>query len=156
MTEAPEPGQWWSIEVMDGAFSAEQWRVSYGRSLFESAVTHGAVDWTWRPTEWGIVLEVEFRDGDAWQAFRQLPAVQAALDAVPDPDRGLFVFPGRGGSSDAMLPRRPRPNLGAGGAALPVPPEPEIIAHAVGSILDELERTGVPAVPVEGAAARAA
>jgi hypothetical protein len=127
--------QWWSIEVMNGPFSADRWRDAHGRALFEAAVTHGALDWSWQPTEWGVVLEVEFRDVDAWLAFRALPAVQAALDAVPDPVRGLFVFPGRGGSSDALLPRRPRPQRGAGGAVIPVPPEPTLKAWAVDAML---------------------
>ncbi len=129
------PGQWWSIEVLNGAFSAERWRDAHGRALFEAAVTHGALDWSWQTTEWGLVLEVEFRDADAWSAFRQLPGVQAALDAVPDPVHGLFVFPGRGGSSGALRPLRPRPNVGAGGAPLPVDPEPAIVAHAAEAIL---------------------
>jgi hypothetical protein len=126
-----EPGSWWSIEVLNGPFSAERWRDAHGRSLFEAAVTHGALDWTWHVTEWGLVLEVEFADSDTWSAFRQLPAVQAALDAVPDPVHGLFVFPGRGGSSPALMPSRPRPKLGAGGAELPVTPEVPPAAQVV-------------------------
>ncbi len=127
-------GTWWSIEVLNGPFSADRWRDSHGRSLFEAAVTHGALDWTWHTTEWGLVLEVEFPDAEAWTVFRQLPAVQAALDAVPDPVRGLFVFPGRGGSSGVRTPSRPRPHRGAGGAAVPIPVEP-VIARAVESVL---------------------
>ena len=129
--------QWWSIEVMNGPFSADRWRDAHGRALFEAAVTHGALDWSWQTTAWGVVLEVEFRDVEAWSAFRSLPAVQAALDAVPDPVHGLFVFPGRGGSSDALLPRRPRPQRGAGGAVIPVPPEPPLKAWAVDAGLVE-------------------
>ena len=134
-------GQWWSIEVMNGPFSADRWRDSHGRALFEAAVTHGALDWTWHDTAWGLVLEVEFRDAEAWSAFRALPAVQAALDAVPDPVHGLFVFPGRGGSADAMKPRRPRPQAGAGGAAIPVSPEATIIARAAEAIVTAPETT---------------
>jgi hypothetical protein len=44
------------------------------------------------------------------------------LDAVPDPINGLMVYPGRGGSSGRVEPRRPRPVAGAGAA--PVPTEP--------------------------------
>ena len=117
---ARAPGLWWSIEVLNGPFSADRWRDSHGRALFEAAVTHGALDWSWVPTTWGLVLEVEFPDVETWLAFRQLPGVQAALDAVPDPLRGLFVFPGRGGSDGALRPRRPRPHQGAGGATVPV------------------------------------
>jgi len=50
-----------------------------------------------------------------------LPAVQAALDATPDPVKGLLVHRGRGGSSGARLPRRPRPLAGAGAVELPEP-----------------------------------
>jgi hypothetical protein len=140
--------QWWSIEVMNGPFSADRWRDAHGRALFEAAVTHGALDWSWQTTAWGVVLEVEFRDVEAWSAFRALPAVQAALDAVPDPVHGLFVFPGRGGSSDALLPRRPRPQRGAGGAVIPVPPEPPLKAWAVDAGLvepDEISPVGIAA-----------
>jgi hypothetical protein len=131
-----DPGLWWSIEVLNGPFSADRWRDSHGRALFEAAVTHGALDWSWVPTTWGLVLEIEFPNAETWSAFRRLPGVQAALDAVPDPIRGLFVFPGRGGSEGALLPRRPRPNLGAGAAALPVSPEPLVVARAVEALLE--------------------
>ncbi len=97
-------------------------------------MTHGALDWSWQPTEWGLVLEVEFPDSEAWSIFRQLPGVQAALDAVPDPVRGLFVFPGRGGSAGMLTRSRPRPQLGAGGAPLPETPEPLIAAHAAATV----------------------
>jgi hypothetical protein len=131
------PGQWWSIEVLNGPFSAERWRDSHGRALFEAAVTNGALDWSWQITDWGLVLEVEFPDADAWSAFRQLPGVQAALDAVPDPIRGLFVFPGRGGSAGTRVPSRPRPHIGAGGASLPVDPEPTVVARAADAVIEE-------------------
>ena len=45
--------QWWSIEVMNGPFSADRWRDAHGRALFEAAVTHGALDWSWQSTAWG-------------------------------------------------------------------------------------------------------
>jgi hypothetical protein len=140
MAETPSPGRapglWWSIEVLNGPFSAQRWRDSHGRALFEAAVTHGALDWSWQPTEWGLVLEVEFADTEAWSAFRQLPGVQAALDAVPDPMRGLFVSPGRGGSAGALTRSRPRPQLGAGGAPLPVSPETILRAVAAEAVLE--------------------
>jgi hypothetical protein len=60
-----------------------------------------------------------------WERFHELPAVQAALDAVPDSVRGLAVHRGRGGTAGARLPRRPRPLGGAGAVELPEPdPEP--------------------------------
>ena len=98
------------------------------------------------------MLEVEFEDAEAWAVFRQLPAVQAALDAVPDPARGLFVFPGRGGTSGARVRSRPRPQRGAGGAAVPVPSEPEILAGAANAILTRLVDDPVPAMPSTQAA----
>jgi hypothetical protein len=73
-----------------------------------------------------VSFEVGLRSAEQWPVFRELPAVRAALDAVPDPVHGLMVYPGRGGSSGRVQPRRPRPVTGAGAAALPV--EPEIIA----------------------------
>lgn len=67
------------------------------------------------------MLELEFADTKAWDNWRALANVQAALDAVPDPISGLIVYRGRGGSSGAARPRRPRPLLGSGSAALPLP-----------------------------------
>ena len=80
-------------------------------------------DWRWHHHDWGVVFEVEVDDEDAWDAFRHLPAVQAALDAVPDPVHGLLIYPGRGGSSGRVAPRRILPRTGAGAAARPRPPE---------------------------------
>jgi hypothetical protein len=120
---------WWSIEVLDGAFSAERWREAHGVALTEAAVTHGAVDWAWERHAWGTILEIAFRDSDAWVAFRRLPAVTAALDSVPDPVNGLMIYQGRGGSSGMSDPRRPRPRTGSGAAELPREPEPVIVAR---------------------------
>ena len=39
----------------------------------------------------GVLFEVAFRSDERWQAYRQLPAVRAALDAVPDPVNGLLI-----------------------------------------------------------------
>ncbi|GIH13673.1 hypothetical protein [Rugosimonospora africana] len=119
---------WWSIEVLDGGFSAELWRGAHGNSLIEAAVTRGAVDWNWERHSWGTVFEIAFRDSDAWAGFRILPAVTAALDAVPDPVNGLMIYQGRGGSSSTADRRRPKPRSGAGAAELPREPDPVIIA----------------------------
>lgn len=96
--------------------TAANWRQSHGELLTESAVTNGAKDWNWAETRWGIVLELRFDDEEAVARFRRLPAVTAALDAVPDPVHGLYVYPGRGGGSGSRLPRRPRPTPMAGAA----------------------------------------
>jgi hypothetical protein len=114
---------WWSIEVFNGAFSANRWRDAHSESLVESAITNGAVYWEWHAHRWGVVLEVAFADDARWEAFRALPSVRAALDAVPDPVNGLLVYRGRGGGAGMLAPRRPRPHLGAGAVALPVPEE---------------------------------
>jgi hypothetical protein len=55
-------------------------------------------------------------DEEARDRFRTLPAVTAALDAVPDPVNGVLVYPGRGGGSGASRPRRPGPAPAAGAA----------------------------------------
>jgi|SRR5579859_1829097 len=120
---------WWSIEVLDGAIPAEQWRSAHYAALVEASLTRGAVDFGWNAQPWGVVLEFAFRDSDAWVAFRQLPAVTAALDAVPDPVNGLMIYQGRGGSSAMSDLRRPRPRAGAGAAPLPAEPEPIIVAR---------------------------
>jgi hypothetical protein len=78
--------EFWTIEVMDGSMMpASRWRDAYGQNLVEAAVTHGAQEWRWVSPAWGEILEVAFRDEADWLRFRATPAVQAALDGVPDP-----------------------------------------------------------------------
>ncbi|MEU8244470.1 hypothetical protein AB0C07_39955 [Actinoplanes missouriensis] len=114
--------QWWSIEVLDGPEqSAARWQDSYGTALVEAAVTHGAYEWSWVRQSWGVVFEIGFRGEGRWESYRRLPVVGAALDAVPDPVNGLLIYPGRGGSSGRVEPRRPRPVSGGGAVAVPVP-----------------------------------
>ena len=83
---------WWSIEVFHGEFRARQWQDAYSSMLIESAVTAGATGWEWHEHRWGVVFDVEFGEDPRWETFRALPAVQAALDAVPDPVNGLLVY----------------------------------------------------------------
>lgn len=120
---------WLTIEVADGALSASSWRDARGDSLSEAAVTNGVRSWSWHDTEWGVVLEIEFRTEADRDRFCGLPAVRAALDAVPDPVSGLYVYPGRGGGAGAGRPRRPRPAPAAGAMELEEP-----IRHA--AVLD--------------------
>jgi hypothetical protein len=115
---------WWmSIEVLNGAFPATRWQDAHGSFLVEAALTHGAENWSWLARDWGVVFEVAFPDEAAWARFRDLPAIQAALDAVPDPVNGLLIYPGRGGSSGRVVPRHPKPRAGAGAVAMPLPDE---------------------------------
>jgi hypothetical protein len=112
--------RWWSIEVFDGPrLSARSWRDSYGAALVEAAITNGAREWQWHHHSWGVLFEVAFSDETRWPVYRDLPAVRAALDAVPDPVNGVLVYPGRGGSSGRVEPRRPLPIVAAGAAAIP-------------------------------------
>ena len=113
--------EWWSVEVFHGEFRASRWQESYSAALIESAISHGAVDWSWIERPHGVVFEVCFADDERWEAFRSLPAVRAALDAVPDPVNGLLIYRGRGGGAGAGAPRRPKPTAGAGAAELPEP-----------------------------------
>ena len=134
-------GEWWSIEVADGEFSAASWKDTHGRDLIRTALEYGAEDWAWVERPWGVVLELCFPEdtadtGDAgdttvggWSAFRDATLGKAALDAVPDPVNGLVMYPGRGGSSGARVPRRPKPAPAAAAAALP---EPDIRDEVVG------------------------
>jgi hypothetical protein len=110
-----------SIEVFDARFPASGWVDSYGDSLVQAAISTGATDWNWHRTSWGVVFELAFVDQNDWDRFRQLLAVQIALDAVPDPVGGLLIYRGRGGSSGTIRPRKPRPLAGSGAAALPIP-----------------------------------
>jgi hypothetical protein len=115
---------WWSIEVLDADLKADRWREAYGAALIEAAISHGAKDWNWVLTRWGVVFEVAFDEWDLWSVYRDLPVVVAALDATPDPVNGVVIYPGRGGSSGSRVPRRPRPIAGAGAAPIPESAEP--------------------------------
>lgn len=112
---------WMSIEVIDGAYSANSWADAHGDALVQTALIYGASDWNWHRHSWGVVFEVEFADDDAWDRYRASLSVQSALDSVPDPVTGLIVYRGRGGSAGFLSPRKPRPMAGSGAAALPVP-----------------------------------
>ncbi|MEY9889513.1 hypothetical protein ABIA35_008810 [Catenulispora sp. MAP12-49] len=117
-------GEWWSIEVADGEFSAASWKDTHGRDLIRTALEYGAEDWAWVERPWGVVLELCFPEDTpvgGWSAFRDATLVKAALDAVPDPVNGLVMYPGRGGSSGARVPRKPKPAPAAAAAALPEP-----------------------------------
>jgi hypothetical protein len=112
-----------SIEVFDGATSASTWADAYGDLLVEAALLEGAQDWAWHRNTWGVVFEVCFDDDVAWERFRAGLTMQSALDAVPDPVSGVLVYKGRGGSAGKSNPRKPRPLIGSGAAALPLPVE---------------------------------
>lgn len=112
---------WFSIEVFDAAFSAQSWADAHGDPLVEQALLDGAVDWEWHRTRWGVVFEVAFSDEAQWEQFRSSITVEAALELVPDPATGLIIYKGRGGSSGSSNPRKPRPLIGSGSAALPMP-----------------------------------
>jgi hypothetical protein len=68
-----------------------------------------------------VVFEVLFDAEEQWEAFRSLPVVQAALDAVPDPVNGLLIYRGRGGGAGAREPRRPVPAPSSAAVLLPGP-----------------------------------
>jgi hypothetical protein len=119
--------EWWSIEVFDSRIEAAlRWKDSYRGQIVEAAITTGAVDWNWIEHKSGVVFEVSFADEAKWEAFRNSPAIQAALDAVPDPMHGLLVYRGRGGGAGARQPKKPRPSAGAGALELPEPVEQRV------------------------------
>ncbi len=119
--------EYWSIEVFDGEIPASQWKQAYSTALIEAAISNGAAEWSWIETRWGVVFQACFVDDARWEAFRVLPAVRAALDAVPDPVNGLLVYRGRGGASGASSPRRPRPVPSAGAVSLPEPAQDVLV-----------------------------
>jgi hypothetical protein len=88
-----------------------------------------------------VLFEIAFASDAHWEVFRDLPAVRAALDATPDPVNGLLIYPGRGGSSGRVQPRRPKPVAGAGAAPIPVEEPPPV--NATGRT--ELSGDGPPA-----------
>ena len=95
----------WSIEVLHGEVSAFRWQEQHDSALIEAALTNGVRDGTWHADRWGVVFEVLFDTEDRWEAFRGLPVVRAALDAVPDPVNGLLIYRGRGGGAGTREPR---------------------------------------------------
>ena len=129
-----------SIEVLDGSFAASRWAEAHGDNLVEAALSTGASDWVWHHHSWGVVFEVAFTDEEAWERYRDLLAVQAALDAVPDPAFGLIISRGRGGSAGTRDPRRPRLLSGSGAAALPLPLMEVLEDDRWGVLPAELER----------------
>ena len=132
--------EWWSIEVLHGEFSAFRWQEQHDSVLIEAALTNGAVDGAWHADCWGVVFEICFGNEEQWEAFRSLPAVRAALDAVPDPVNGLLIYRGRGGGAGARKPRQPKP---APSASAVSQPEPQATPH--------LDLTGIS--PVHAGAA---
>ena len=68
-------------------------------------------------------MELLFPSDEIAESFRRLPAVTAALDAVPDPVNGLLVYRGRGGGAGRPARRKPGPLPSAGAAERPIPPE---------------------------------
>jgi len=128
--------EWLTVEVFDAeSFPASRWQDAHGNDLIEAAITHYAVYWEWHQTRWGVVLELAFGDDEELERYRQLPAVQAALDAVPDRLHGLLVYRGRGGGAGATVPRRPRPRPVAGSAEWP-PSDPEIYVGLGSAVFD--------------------
>jgi hypothetical protein len=128
--------EWLTVEVFDAeGFPASRWQDAHGNDLVEAAITHYAVYWEWHATRWGVVLELAFGADERLEQYRNLPAVQAALDAVPDQVHGLMVYRGRGGGAGATVPRRPRPRPVAGSAEWP-PPEPEIYVGLGPAVFD--------------------
>ena len=120
--------QWWSIEVFDAAeLPARRWKDSYKDELTEAAITNGAIYWEWHEHRYGVVFEVLFDSDQQWEAFRALPAVRSALEAVPDPVNGLIVYRGRGGGAGPRKPRRPKPAPSAGSMALPEPQDERVL-----------------------------
>jgi hypothetical protein len=115
---------WITVEVFDGGTSAAAWARAWQDSLVEAGVTGGARFWDEHEHRWGVVLEFAFDDERRRDAFQDSPLLRAALDAAPDPVHGVLVYPHRGGGGAARQPRRPRPLVQGGAAALPLP-EPE-------------------------------
>jgi hypothetical protein len=136
--------EWWSIEVLHGEFSAFQWQRSYDSELIEAALTNGAVDSNWHAGDWGVAFEVCFNTSQEWEAFRNVPLVRAALDAVPDPVNGLLIYRGRGGTSASGKPRRPRPAPSTSAMALPEPVDEVVLDLTGGAAPEAADFVAVP------------
>lgn len=142
--------EWWSIEVFSGdKLPASAWRYSYEDALTEAAVTHGALYWDWYDSQYGVVFEVCFATDKQWAAFRALPTVRGALDAVPDPVNGLLIYPGRGGAAGSRKPRKPKPAPSAAALELEEPKEERRIrlTRARRKVIEELIEEGPTRLP---------
>jgi len=126
--------EWWSIEVLHGEVSAFRWQEQHDSALIEAALTNGVRDGAWHADRWGVVFEVLFDADEQWEAFRGLPVVRAALDAVPDPVNGLLIYRGRGGGAGAREPRRPAPAPGSAAVSLPGPADEPYLDLAAVSV----------------------
>lgn len=123
--------EWLTIEVFDADAAAWAWRDRHAQDLVSLALSTGATYWEWHEHRYGVALELCFRDEDAREAFRGLPAMRAALELAPDPVSGVLVYRGRGGGAGAPARPRPRPFRGQGALALPVPVDvPELACVA--------------------------
>jgi len=136
--------QWWSIEVFHGEKQpASLWRDAYEDALTEAAITNGALYWEWHEFQYGVIFEVCFAADEEWEAFRDLPTVRGALDAVPDPVNGLLVYRGRGGAAGSRKPRKPKPAPGAAALELEEPAQERRIdlsvAEAATGVIRELD-----------------
>jgi hypothetical protein len=125
--------EWWSIEVLHGEVSAFRWQEQHDSALIEAALTNGVRDGAWHAARWGVVFEVLFETQGQWDAFRSLPVVRAALDAVPDPVNGLLIYPGRGGGAGTREPRRPKPAPSTAAVSLPGPADEPYLDLAAAS-----------------------
>jgi hypothetical protein len=133
--------EWWSIEVFSGdKLPASGWRYAYEDELTEAAITHGAIYYEWHDSQYGVIFEVLFSTDEQWEEFRALPAVSAALDAVPDPVNGLLIYRGRGGAAGSRKPRKPKPAPGAAALELEEPRERRRIMRRRRAAIDELMR----------------
>ena len=125
-----------ALEIIDGPFSASSWQHAYGDVVTNAAMEWSGLDWEWREFKWGLLFMVAFPSEDEYLAWRSMPVVIAALDAVPDPVNGLVFHRGWGGTSGSGEPRRGKPLVGAGGAELPLPVETVLDDAVAGLVRD--------------------
>jgi hypothetical protein len=140
--------EWWTVEVFSGdKLPASGWRYAYEDELTEAAITHGALYYEWHDSQYGVIFEILFPSDAEFEAFRELPAVRAALDAVPDPVNGLIIYRGRGGAAGSTKPRKPKPAPSAAALELEEPTEEPVAkaarrmryrAEAIDELLREL------------------
>jgi hypothetical protein len=127
-----------AVEVIDGAFSASSWQRAYGDILTNAAMSWSGLDWEWREFSWGLMFFVAFPSEAEYEQWREMPAVIAALDAVPN---GLVFHRGWGGTSGSGEPRRRGPRAGAGGAEVPLPTD-VVLDDAVADVVRDAMGSG--------------
>ncbi len=140
---------WLTVAVMDDIptsdaprVSARLWWENLGTRLVGAALQFSPQDFEVIFRSWGVVFEVSFANQSLADAFRASAAMHSVMEQLGS--LRVEVTTGRGGGTTrARLPRHPRPLLGSGAAAIPLPLDDHDQIQ-VGSLFLESGQTPLP------------